>query len=184
MSAAKRAKLAPKHRRFCDEYLIDLNAAAAARRAGFSKRSAAQLGMMLLKRADVQQRITELMAERESASRVKAFRVLEEVAALAYSSIDHYVISGDGKVTLAPGAPEDAMRAVASVQRRVRLTPRGGDQKPIVHVTTELRLWDKPTVLRIAAQHLGMLRNQVDVRDLTLEQYLRSIAPDTKGEDQ
>ena len=38
------ADLTPKQERFCQEYLVDLNAAAAARRAGYSKQTAGVIG--------------------------------------------------------------------------------------------------------------------------------------------
>jgi phage terminase small subunit len=40
----KKPKLTPKQKKFVNEYLIDLNAAAAARRAGYSKNAARVIG--------------------------------------------------------------------------------------------------------------------------------------------
>ena len=38
------ADLTPKQERFCQEYLVDLNASAAARRSGYSKATAGVIG--------------------------------------------------------------------------------------------------------------------------------------------
>ena len=42
------AKLTPKQERFVDEYLVDLNATAAAKRAGYSEKSASRIAIELL----------------------------------------------------------------------------------------------------------------------------------------
>lgn len=60
------AKLTAKQQRFCDEYLIDLNATQAAIRAGYSKRTAAASAARLLRNVKVQEYIAQRMAEKES----------------------------------------------------------------------------------------------------------------------
>lgn len=42
-----------KQRRFCDEYLVDMNATQAAIRAGYSKRTARQIGNQNLSKFDI-----------------------------------------------------------------------------------------------------------------------------------
>lgn len=60
-------KLTAKQQRFCDEYLIDLNATQAAIRAGYSKRSARQTAVKNMSKAVIQEYIDRRMAEKESA---------------------------------------------------------------------------------------------------------------------
>lgn len=50
-----------KQKRFCDEYLIDLNATQAAIRAGYSEKTAKQIGNKLLTKVDLQQYIQQRM---------------------------------------------------------------------------------------------------------------------------
>ena len=47
------AKLTPKQERFVDEYLVDLNATAAAKRAGYSEKSASRIAIELLNKTHV-----------------------------------------------------------------------------------------------------------------------------------
>ncbi len=47
------AKLTPKQKRFVAEYLVDLNATAAAKRAGYSEKTAEQVGYQLLQKTTV-----------------------------------------------------------------------------------------------------------------------------------
>ena len=57
------AKLTEKQKRFVDEYLIDLNATQAAIRAGYSVRTAKDIGCENLAKPNIQQKISEKMAE-------------------------------------------------------------------------------------------------------------------------
>lgn len=59
-------KLTAKQQRFCDEYLIDLNATQAAIRAGYSKKTARKIGQENMTKPDIRQRIDARMAEKES----------------------------------------------------------------------------------------------------------------------
>ena len=60
------AKMTPKQKRFCDEYLIDLNATQAAIRAGYSKKTAQQMGTENLSKPVIKEYISARMAEKES----------------------------------------------------------------------------------------------------------------------
>ena len=54
-----------KQKRFCDEYLIDLNATQAAIRSGYSKKTAYSQGQRLLKHDEVKAYIESRMAEKQ-----------------------------------------------------------------------------------------------------------------------
>ena len=58
-------KLTAKQQRFCDEYLIDLNATQAAIRAGYSEKTANEQGARLLAKVSIKKYIDERMAEKE-----------------------------------------------------------------------------------------------------------------------
>lgn len=57
--------LTAKQQRFCDEYLIDLNATQAAIRAGYSKKTAKQIGQQNLTKLDLKAYIQQRMDEKE-----------------------------------------------------------------------------------------------------------------------
>lgn len=52
-----------KHERFCQEYLVDFNATQAAKRAGYSPRTAGSQAHDLLKKPEIQARLAELKVE-------------------------------------------------------------------------------------------------------------------------
>lgn len=59
------AKLTPRQQRFCDEYLIDLNATQAAIRAGYSEKTAKQIGQQNLTKVDLKNYIQEQMDKKQ-----------------------------------------------------------------------------------------------------------------------
>ena len=79
-------ELAPKENRFCEEYLVDLNATQAAIRAGYSKRSAYSTGYENLTKQKIQSYINNLMIWRSLRTQVTADRVLEELAKIAFAN--------------------------------------------------------------------------------------------------
>ena len=60
------SKLTAKQQRFCDEYLIDLNATQAAIRAGYSEKTARQIGTENLSKPYIREYIDKRMAEKEA----------------------------------------------------------------------------------------------------------------------
>lgn len=59
------SKLTPKQKRFCDEYLIDLNATQAAIRAGYSEKTANEIGAQNLAKVSIREYIDSRLNEKE-----------------------------------------------------------------------------------------------------------------------
>ena len=70
-------KLTEKQKRFCDEYLIDLNATQAAIRAGYSKKTAFTIGNENLKKPYIKDYIDERLKQLEAERIAKADEVLK-----------------------------------------------------------------------------------------------------------
>lgn len=81
-SKNKGIKLTPKQEMFCREYLIDLNATQAAKRAGYSDKTAREQAAQHLSKLSIQERIAELKAEREQRVQVDADYVLKQAVKL------------------------------------------------------------------------------------------------------
>ena len=71
--------LRPKQKMFCKEYLIDLNATQAAIRAGYSKKTAAEIGRQNLIKLDIQAEIEKAMAKRAARVELTADTVLKDI---------------------------------------------------------------------------------------------------------
>ncbi len=75
-------KLTSKQERFVEEYLIDLNATKAAVRAGYSEKTARQIGSENLSKLAIQEAIAEAKRERSEATKIDAEWVLRELVKL------------------------------------------------------------------------------------------------------
>jgi phage terminase small subunit len=144
--------LSPKQGRFVEEYLRDLNGKQAAIRAGYSPKSAEVLASQILRNLKVQAAITAAQVRRSQRTEISQDTVLVELAVLAHSDITHYVIDDSGNVALCDGAPPQAMRAVASLKKKIMHTAAG------VIYETEIKLWNKPASLRMSGEHLGLFK--------------------------
>jgi len=70
------AGLTDKQQKFCEEYMIDLNATQAAIRAGYSEGSAKQIASENLSKPDVAERIAELRAEQTARTEITTDSIL------------------------------------------------------------------------------------------------------------
>lgn len=75
-----------KQARFCEEYMIDLNATQAAIRAGYSPKTAQEQSARLLSNVMVQNRLAQLQAEQSRRTGVSADRVVRELAKIAFAN--------------------------------------------------------------------------------------------------
>jgi phage terminase small subunit len=73
------SKLTAKQAMFCKEYLIDLNATQAAIRAGYSKKTAAEMGFENLRKPHLQKEIQRLMNKRSAKIEIEADDILESI---------------------------------------------------------------------------------------------------------
>ena len=89
------AKLTAKQQRFCDEYLIDLNATQAAIRAGYSKKTAYAIGEQNLKKLELKKYIEDRMAEKEKALIADQDEVLKYLTAVLRGSSKASVLARD-----------------------------------------------------------------------------------------
>lgn len=80
-------ELTDRQARFCEEYLIDLNATQAAIRAGYSEKTANRIASELLSKLDIQEKITELKAERAKRTEMTQDSVIQELAAVTRAEI-------------------------------------------------------------------------------------------------
>lgn len=147
-----------KQARFVEEYLVDLNASQAALRAGYSPKTAHVIGHQTLHRPEVAEAIAAAQAKRSMRTGITQDQVLRELAILDFSDVRNYRIDEMGNLTLAEGVPQEAMRAVSSLKRKVSHDKDGG-----VTYDVEFRLWNKVGSLRLTAQHLGMLTEKHEI---------------------
>ncbi len=119
--------LTDKQVMFAKEYLVDFNAAAAYRRAGYiaaNDHVAAANGQRLMTNDDIAEIIRKGIAERAKKVEITAERVLLEQRRIAYADIgDILDFSGDEpQLKPAKEISEDARRSIASF--KVKMSPK------------------------------------------------------------
>lgn len=92
-------KLNEKQKRFCDEYLIDLNATQAAIRAGYSEKTAYTIGQKLTKKNEVKAYIEEKLEALKNERTADAQEVVEYLTSVmrGKSTSEEIVLKGVGK---------------------------------------------------------------------------------------
>lgn len=169
------ASLTDRQKAFVVEYLVDFNATQAAIRAGYSAKSATQMGSTLRARGAVAQAIQEAQAQRENRTRITADRVVAELAHIAFGDVRSVADWGpDGLVLRESSALSEAEAAtVAEVYESV--TRDGGTKKVKQH--------DKLKALDLLGRHLGMWEKReipIDDGEITL---VRIVVEDARAEE-
>lgn len=157
-TAKAQRKLTARQERFASEYIIDLKAGPAAIRAGYSPRTAETDGPRLLRNAQVAAAVAKLKEERSAKTGITAARVLMELELLAFSDHTHFGVDDKGTVELVDDAPEGANRSVSSVKHRIETRDDG-----TVTRTVEIKLWDKPGMLKLAGRHVGLFPDKLQL---------------------
>lgn len=165
MSKPTKPKLTAKQRRFCNEYLIDLNATQAAIRAGYSKKTAEQGGAQLLRNIKVLTEINGRMKDRQARTEITQDRVLKELAKIGFSDIRKAVAWGPevpvsdpitGETLAANGvallASKELDDATAGAVAEISQTAQG----------IKIKLHDKRAALVDLGRHLGMFPTKVE----------------------
>lgn len=149
-----------KQRQFCAEYLIDLNGAAAARRAGYSEKTARTIAQELLVKPECVAVIQSLMAERAQRTQVTADNVITELAKIGFADI-RKLFAGDGTLLPVYEWPDGMAAAVSSVEVDALFEGAGIERKQI-GVTQKVKLWDKPKSLELLGRHLKLWVERIE----------------------
>lgn len=139
-----------KQKRFCEEYLIDLNATQAAIRAGYSPDTAGAIGAENLTKPEIQRAVARDMAERSRRTGVNAERVVLELAKVAFVNVGNVIDATDATLK-EDAAPED-LAAIQSIKVKYM-----GD----MGIEREIRMADKLKALELLGRHLGMFNDKM-----------------------
>ncbi|HOV80812.1 MAG TPA: terminase small subunit [Bacillota bacterium] len=173
------AKLTPKQQCFVEEYLVDLNATAAAIRAGYSVKNAGKIGSQLLDKTRIKAAIDKALAARSRRTGINQDRVLLELAKVAFLNPTD-VINMD-EATIRGDANREDTATIASVKVK-RIPTEAGDI-----VEREVKTYDKLKALELLGKHLGMFKDKLDVNlEVNLADLLKEawdVVGDVKAPD-
>ena len=184
-------------RMFVLEYLLDLNAVAAARRAGY--KNPRRAAGYLMKDPVITRMIGEAMARRADRLEITADRVLQELARLGFSNIGDY-LEVDEEARHPTFNLKNMTRGQAAALQEVIIEEfkggRGADAPTVQRV--KVKLYDKRQALVDIGRHIGMFRDRLavtvqkpmdfsklsDQELAVMMALLEKTGPDSRGEGQ
>ena len=153
--------LTDKQKRFCDEYLIDLNATQAAIRAGYSEETACNIGCENLRKPNIAEYIEKRMNRLEKKTEITQEFVLRELLNIASANGTDFALVDDlGLARIIPTSQVDESKRSA-----IAVIKAGANG-------TEVKTYDKIRALELIGKHLGMFSerqasNGREVEDLS-----------------
>ena len=162
-----------RQRRFCDEYLIDLNGTRAYMAAYPSVKketTAKAAASRLLTFVNVRNYIRERMKAQQERVEIEQDRILRELADIAFADITEIVSIKDGKVCIEDidSLPPEKRAAIAEIKEN--------------QWGTEIKICDRLRALELLGKHLGMFGRVKD--DLDLEEQQARVAKLQRGSNQ
>lgn len=146
------AKLNDRQKLFCEEYLVDLNATEAAKRAGYSEKTARAIGQENLTKPDIKAYIKKRQDARIDRTQITQDFVLMELMKIASANgTDFAVVGNRNRVSLVPteDLPPEKRAAVAGVKKGAK-------------GAVEVKTYDKVKALELLGKHLGLFEGKGD----------------------
>ncbi len=155
-----------KQKIFADEYLIDLNATRAYRKAypNCKKDSSADAAARkLLGNTRIQKYISARMEERQKRTEVTQDRVLQELAYIAFARVtDYATVRNDVvKIKNTDELTEEQIRAISGIKEG--------------KFGIELKLNDKEKALELLGRHLGMWNDKLDIKTPAIDESIKEM---------
>lgn len=166
--------LTAKQKRFCEEYLIDLNATQAAIRAGYSPKTAEQTASRLLRNVKVQEYIAKRQKELSRSTEITQERVIKELALIAFSNNADYAHVVEKKMQVEAGGTlidvldEDGKPVMYRTVEPVLTEELTEEQKRALAVIKkgrdglEVKSCDKVKALELLGKHLGIFTDKIE----------------------
>lgn len=149
----KKAELTDRQRRFCEEYMKDLNITLAAIRAGYGEKNARSVGYHTLRNPLVRAYIRRLQGDITLEAKVTAKDIVVELARIAFANMRDFV-DENNRLRKIADMPVDKSSLISHMRIIEVDTPEGK------RTTTYFRLHDKTKALERLGRYLGLFNNE------------------------
>ncbi len=150
-STPKERDLSPQQDLFCQEYIKDYNAGAAAVRAKYSKKSAYSIGSEHLKKPKILKRIDHYKQQHLNNADVTVEGIINELKALGYADLTQIFADKKGTVYL-----DDIRKLPGPVRRAIKSFEMGKDG-------LKVKFHSKEKSLELLGKYLGMFRENINI---------------------
>lgn len=146
--------LTDKQTRFAQEYIVDLNATQAAIRAGYSEKTAKEIGYENLTKPHLLNLISELRQKQIQRTELSADKVLKEYAKVAFMDIREFY-DANGRLKMPHDLDDAAAASLAGIEIDEIYGYIAGEKEKIGE-TKKIKLHNKLTALEALGKHLGV----------------------------
>lgn len=167
------SKLRPKHRRFVEEYLVDLNGAQAAIRAGYKKKAARVQASQLLTNPNIVEAVQELRDKASRKCELTLERTLQEIARVAYSSAKR-LFSSDGSPIKIEDLDDDTAAAIAGIEM-LEVYEGQGEDRVFVGYTKKYKLHSKTEALNMAGRYFKIFTDKQEFTDADGKSFVIAV---------
>lgn len=164
-------------KRFCDEYLIDLNATRAYKVAYPNCKkdeTANAASSRMLRNVKVQEYISEKQKDIERRTEVTQDMVIKELARIAFLDI-RKLYTENGQLKNIADIDSDTAGAISSLETLEEYEGYGDDREKIGD-TQKVKLLDKTKALELLGRHLGIFNDKIDVNVKEKEEKKNAIS--------
>jgi phage terminase small subunit len=164
-------KLSARQAKFVQEYLLCLNGTEAARRAGYSKKTANREGARLLSNVVIQAAVQAGFQQRQEEFKITEKEIVQELAAIAFFNLKNVMRPEEKGVAMKSWAEmsESTTKAIASVS----------ESQTEFGVSSSVRAHDKIGALKLLGQHIGMWKDAS--RQQSDSESLKAIHANLRG---
>lgn len=148
-------KLTAKQRRFIQEYLIDLNATQAAIRAGYSERTATEIGCENLSKPNIAEAVQIAMKARAKQSEIDAAWVLKRLAMEADADLADLYNDAGGLKPIKEWPKIWRQGLVAGIESKQEFDYVNGEKVPD-GIVQRLKLSDRIRRLELIGKHIAV----------------------------
>lgn len=153
--------LTPMQAAFVSHYVIEKNATEAAKKAGYSEKTAYAIGSENLKKPEIRSAIDEKFRQLNERLDFRADRVLLELARMVDVDIAR---AYDEKGNLLPihQIPEDVRRCIESVETTDEMGPPDPEGNPTMITVRKVKFVSRKSTVELALKHFKLLTDKVE----------------------
>ncbi|MAY82613.1 MAG: terminase small subunit [Flavobacteriales bacterium] len=155
-------RITDKQKRFCEEYLIDLNGTQAAIRAGYSSNTAKEQAYENLTKPHIQEFICKLQREIRERNQITVDTLIQKLNEWIEADITETINLNFSELK---GLPSALRNAIASLKLNRTSTSDG----KIINETVEVKLVSKERAIEMLAKHLGFYEKHNTQKKTTID---------------
>ncbi len=148
-------KLTEKQKKFCQEYIIDLNATQAAIRAGYSEKTSRTIAAENLAKPNIQNYISDLQKNLQEKTEVTQERVIKELARIAFFD-PKKLYDESGNLKNINELDEDTAAVIAGIDTTTYKNKDNSEES-----TKKVKLCCKNSALDKLCKHFGMYKENL-----------------------